>query len=122
MALSRGQTVTSWVLQALLALLFALTSLGKITSAPAVVEMFREWGFPDNFQLLIGVFELAGAIGLLIPRTAGYAALGLIGVMIGAAGTHLTAGEGLQILRPVVFLAPLIVIVALRRPWPLGTK
>ena len=117
---SKAKTITSWVLQVLLGLLFLVASLGKLGGGPEVVEMFRNWGFPDKFYLLIGVLELAGGIGLLIPRTAGYAAAGLFAVMIGAAGTHLVNGEGLDVLRPIVFMLPLAGIVFLRRPWPLS--
>jgi putative oxidoreductase len=35
------------------------------------------------------VLEIAGAIGLLIPRTAGLAALGLSGLLVGAIATNL---------------------------------
>ena len=119
MSTSRGKNITSWVLQILMALLFALGASGKLMGSPGVIEMFEGWGFPAGFHLVIGALELLGAIGLLIPRTAGYAALCLIGVMIGAAGTHLTAGEGLQVLRPIAFMVPLAIIVVLRRPWPL---
>ncbi len=118
----KAKTIVSWVLQVLLALAFAAGASGKLMSAPAVVEMFQNWGFPPNFHLLIGALEMAGAIGLLIPRTAGYAALGLIGVMIGAAFTHVQAAEGLQVLRPLIFMAVLVAVVLLRRPWPLKPK
>ncbi|MGH3908681.1 MAG: DoxX family protein [Pseudonocardiaceae bacterium] len=37
-----------------------------------------------------GALELAGAIGLLIPRLCGLAALGLAGVMVGAIVIHLS--------------------------------
>jgi hypothetical protein len=37
-------------------------------SRPQWIEMFRNWGFPDKFYLVIGALELVGAIGLVIPR------------------------------------------------------
>ncbi len=114
---SRGKSIASWIVQVVIGAHFILASLGKITSAPAVVQMFEDWGFPDGFHLLIGALELAGGIGLLIPKTAGYAALGLVGIMIGAAGTHLV--NGVQVVRPLVFMVLLVVVVILRRPWPL---
>ncbi len=122
MARPKYKSIVSWVLQVLLALLFVAASAGKLTSNPAVLEMFERWGFPDGFHLVIGALELLGGLGLLIPRTAGYAAGGLIGIMIGAALTHLLSGEGLQVLRPLLFMALLAVVVSLRRPWPLQTR
>jgi uncharacterized membrane protein YphA (DoxX/SURF4 family) len=119
MSSSTGKTIASWVIQVGLALAFGAASMGKLTGNPAVVEMFQQWGFPAKFHLMIGALELAGAIGLLIPRVAGYAAWGLIGVMIGAATTHLVNGELLEFLRPVAFGVLLVVVVVLQRPWPL---
>ena len=114
---SRVRSVISWVIQIFLAAFYVLAAFGKLISRPQVIEMFRHWGFPDKFYLVIGVLELLGAIGLLIPRTAGYAAAGLIVLMIGAAATHLLNGEGLQVLRPLIFIVFIAVVAFLRRPW-----
>jgi putative oxidoreductase len=78
--------------------------------------MFAHWGYPAWFATLIGVLELTGAVGLLIPRTTRYAVWGLTVIMLGAAYTHLASHEGIQVLRPVIFLAVLWAIWWLRRP------
>jgi putative oxidoreductase len=39
-------------------------------------------------RYLVGVLELAGAIGLLMSRLAGLAALGLVALMVGAVVTQ----------------------------------
>ena len=111
------KSVISWVVQILLATFYLLAASGKLMSRPQVIEMFRNWGFPDKFYLVVGALELFGAIGLLIPRLAGYAASGLIVLMVGAALTHLINGEGLQVLRPLIFILFLAAVVHLRRPW-----
>ena len=98
---SKVSNVISWVLVVLLALGFLLASLGKL--AGVQTEMFAKWGYPAWFAMIIGVAELLGAIGLLIPKITKFAILGLTAVMIGAAYTHLANGEGLQVLRPVIF-------------------
>jgi uncharacterized membrane protein YphA (DoxX/SURF4 family) len=109
--------VVLWGVQILFAALYLVAASGKLMSRPQVVGRFRNWGFPDKFYLIIGTLELLGAIGLLIPWTAGYAAAGLFILMIGAALTHLINGEGLQVLRPLIFMVFLGLIVYLRRPW-----
>ena len=114
---SRVQSVISWIVQVLLAALYVLTSSAKLIGRPQTIERFRHWGFPEKFYFVIGVLELLGAIGLLIPRLAGYAAIGLILLMIGAAATHLVNGEGLQVLRPLIFIVFLAFVVYVRRPW-----
>jgi uncharacterized membrane protein YphA (DoxX/SURF4 family) len=102
---SKGRTVVSWILRVVLAALFILASTGKLTGA--ATEMFAGWGYPGWFAMLIGVLELAGGIGLLIPKTMRPAILGLTVVMLGAAYTHLAAGEGVQVIRPLLFAAGL---------------
>ena len=114
---SKVKNRIAWTAQIILAVLFTVAAAGKLISRPQWIEIFRKWGFPDRFYLLIGALEILGAVGLLIPRLAGYAACGLIILMIGAAATHLVNGEGLQVLRPVVFLLLLAIVVYVRRPW-----
>ena len=118
MTRSSVKSVISWVVQILLAAFFVLAASGKLISRPQVIEIFRNWGFPEKFYLVIGALELLGAIGLLIPRLAGYAAAGLVLLMIGAALTHLLNAEGWQVLRPLIFIVFLTLVVYLRRPWP----
>jgi uncharacterized membrane protein YphA (DoxX/SURF4 family) len=115
---SNGTTVFAWIIRIVLALLFIGASLGKVTSNPHWIERFRAYGYPDGFCLLIGVLEAAGAIGLLIPRTAGYAAMGLFGIMLGAGVTQATHHEAAQLWRPIVFAVLLAIVIYLRKPWP----
>ncbi len=113
MSQSKMSNVISWVLVVLLALGFSLASLGKLTGAQTA--MFEKWGYPAWFATFIGIAEVAGAIGLLIPKTTKYAILGLTVIMIGAAYTHLANGEGLAVLRPAIFTILLWALWFLRR-------
>ena len=113
---SRVKNVIAWIAQILLAVFYVLAASGKVMSRPQWIELFRKWGFPDRFYLIVGALELLGAVGLLIPRLTRYAAFALIVLMIGAAATHLINGEGLQVLRPLIFILFLALIVYLRRP------
>ena len=63
----------------------------KFTS-PTWERMFRTWGYPDGFYLVIGAVEVIGGIALLIPRVASYSAIMLAIVMIGAAATQILRG------------------------------
>ncbi len=110
---AKARHVIGWILVVLLAAGYALAALGKLTGA--ATEMFAGWGYPAWFATLIGVLELAGALGLLIPRTTRYAVLGLTVIMLGASYTHLANGEGMQVLRPAIFLAVLWLVWWLRR-------
>lgn len=86
---SRAVTITLWVAQAALALLFLSTAYAKFTGDPAQVAIFGAIGAGQWLRYVAGVLELAGAVGLLVPRLAGFSALGLLGVMAGAVLYHL---------------------------------
>src|SRR5262249_41385019 len=112
MNLSKVRIIISWVLVVLLALGYLAAAAGKLTGAAN--RMFTHWGYPTWFATVIVVLELAAAIGLLIPKTTRYAVLGLTVIMFEAAYTHLANHEGLQVLRPIIFLAILWAIWWLR--------
>jgi putative oxidoreductase len=78
---SRGLTIPLWTAQVLLALFFVVAAMPKLIGTRQAVEQVAMLGFGDWFRYLIGICELAGAIGLLIPRLAGLAAAGLAVVM-----------------------------------------
>ena len=91
MTRSLAVNLALWTGQVLLAAFFAFAGLNKLFGLqPEVVEQFERIGAGVGFRYLTGALELVGGLGLLVPRLAGLAALGLIGVMIGAAVTHLT--------------------------------
>ena len=105
LAPSRGRALnlTLWVLQILLAGMFAMAGFAKVFSDPAMVEMFATIGVGQWFRYVVGVLELAGAVGVLIPRLSGLAALGLVCVMAGATLTNLFV-LGANPLLPLVLL------------------
>ncbi|MCP2337002.1 DoxX family protein [Actinomadura rupiterrae] len=85
---SRRRTVL-WVLQILLGLFLLIASaMPKFAGQKDAVETFAKIGVGQWFRYVTGAIEAAGAIGLVVPRLAGLAATGLIGLMIGAAVTQ----------------------------------
>lgn len=85
----RVLSLALWVLQVLLALVFAMAGIVKLIGDPTAVEMFGVIGVGQWFRYVVGALELAGAVGVLIPRLSGLAALGLACVMVGATITNL---------------------------------
>ena len=69
-----------WLLQLALAVLMAGPGTSKFTG-PTWERMFRVWGYPDGFYLVIGAVEVVGGICLLIPKLASYSAIVLAVVM-----------------------------------------
>ena len=83
-ALPRRTSSLLWSAQILLAVLFVFAAIPKLAGAHSAVQMFGHIGAGQWLRYLVGTAELAGAIGLLIPRLAGLAAAGLAADMAGA--------------------------------------
>jgi uncharacterized membrane protein YphA (DoxX/SURF4 family) len=79
------------------------------------VTGFHNMGYPAWFRVVIGVIEIGGGVGLLIPRLAFYAAGALGVVMIGAAYTLVVHGEP-GVAMPIVCLLLLATVAYRRRP------
>jgi uncharacterized membrane protein YphA (DoxX/SURF4 family) len=74
-----------WAAQILLAAFFLFDAAGpKLAGSHSMVQEFGLIGAGQWFRYLVGVAELAGAIGLLTPWFAGLAAAGLAADMAGA--------------------------------------
>lgn len=85
-AASRGGRTSTllWAAQFLLTAVFAFAALPKLAGAHTAVTMFSHIGAGQWLRYFVGAAELAGAIGLVIPRLAGLAAAGLAADMAGA--------------------------------------
>ena len=90
------------LLAALLTLGFLPPAILKLVAVPEMVENFARWGFPSWFMYVTGLLELTAAVLIVIPRTRAYGAALLVAVMVGAVGTHLSAGEAGQVVAPLV--------------------
>jgi uncharacterized membrane protein YphA (DoxX/SURF4 family) len=94
----RKLNVLLWVLQILLAMLFTFSGVMKFIMP--VEEMTKQISLPGWFLHFIGVAEILGAIGLVLPGVlrirAGLtplAAVGLVVIMIGATAVNLKTGQ-----------------------------
>lgn len=88
----------------LLALMFLATGISKLIQADTQLNDFEGWGYSSGFMITIGILEILGAIGLLVPRTRFLAVLGLSTIMLGAIATHMISGEYLKALLPLLLL------------------
>jgi uncharacterized membrane protein YphA (DoxX/SURF4 family) len=120
--MSKYFNIASWVFQVLLAILFIMMGSQKLMGEAEVTANFARWGMPGFMLTAIGALEIAGGLGLLIPKLAGLAAVGLIGIMIGALFTHLSHGEMDMAPVPLVVMVLLAVIVYVRNPIALLPK
>jgi uncharacterized membrane protein YphA (DoxX/SURF4 family) len=99
--------VSLWTLQVVLALLFLLA--GSMKLILPIEIMMAQMPLPGLFLRFIGVAEVAGALGLILPgllrirpMLTPLAACGLLLVMSGATVVTLRGGEGAAALFPLV--------------------
>lgn len=112
---SRWRLRVAWTLQVALAAVFVFTASRKFMGHPVPVATVEALGTGQWLRIAIGVAELAGAIGLLVPRLAGLAASCLALLMLGAVGTHLLVVGGSAV--PALVLLAASAAVASLRGW-----
>ena len=114
---ARGLHRTLWALQIVLGVFLIVASAGpKLFGETNAVQTFEDMGAAPWFRYLVGLLELAGGIGLLVPRLAGLAAVGLALLMVGAAVTQaFILHGGALVLTPVVLFALFVFIAWGRR-------
>ena len=115
-----------WIVQAVLAAVFAMSGAMKTTQPKEKLAPRLPWveDFSPGTVRLIGIVELLGAIGLILPAATGIApvltpiaATGLAIVMVLAAATHIRRKEPSGVAFTAVLLL-LAVIVAWGRFGP----
>ena len=102
-------------MQVLLAVVFAMAGLSKVFGDPVMVEMFATIGVGQWFRYVVGALEILGAVGVLIPRLSALSALGLVGLMAGAALVNVSV-LGASPLPPMALLVVSVLVVWGR--WP----
>lgn len=117
------KTIALWGAQILLAAVFGLAGFMKATQPIADLAAMMGWPgqAPAALVRFIGIAELAGAVGLILPvltgimpRLTALAALGLTVIQVLAMGLHLYRGE-FEVLPINLVLLALAVFVMLGR-------
>ena len=114
----KTRNIVAWILQVLLAACFIFAGSQKLMHLDTTMTMLSNLGLPGWFGGFIGVAEVLGGLGLLVPRTVRPAAIGLIIIMIGAAFMHATKIPGglANGVPAIVALVLLVVVYLLRAP------
>jgi uncharacterized membrane protein len=113
-SLGRPAAVTAWVLAVVLALAMAGAGLAKLGGDAAMVEMFDDIGAGQWLRWMVGGLELAGAVGLLVPRLRAWAALGLLVLLVCATVANLAVLQT-DTTASVALAALALVVLMLRR-------
>ncbi len=121
---SQKTTVLLWIIQGLLALVFMFAGVMKFVTP--IEEMTKQVPLPGLFLRFIGLAEVLGAIGLILPGLLRIqtgliplAAAGLAIITVGATVVTLMTGGGAMALIPLV-VALLSAFVAYSH-WRLGS-
>ncbi len=116
----RAGTVTLWTVQILLALIFLLAGGMKLILP---IEMMTAQ-LPGLFLRFIGVCEVAGALGLILPgltriqrSLTPLAACGLVVIMVGAVVLTLASQGGAGVVVPLVVGTLAACVAYGRRSW-----
>jgi uncharacterized membrane protein len=113
--------VTVWVLQVLVASAFLLAGVIKTTQPRQKLAASMGWveDFSDSGVRTIGVLEILGGVGLLLPAVTGVAtvlvplaAVGLALLMVLAAATHRRRGE-----LPMIGINAVLLLLAVVVAW-----
>ncbi len=116
----KGWHITLWIAQALLALGFFASGWGKMIWPMEQINAQVPWAsaVPEYLMRFIGVSEVLGAVGLILPALTRIrpgltilSAGGLALIMALAAGFHLFRTEYFMILYNIVYFAFAIFIV-----------
>jgi putative oxidoreductase len=112
-------TYALWIVQVLLAALFLFLGGMKLTTP--LDQLAAMMGLPGALILFVGISELLGAFGLVLPGVLKYktgltplAAAGLVVITLGATVLHIVQGDGAMALFPLV-VAGLAAFVAYGR-------
>src|SRR2546427_5303517 len=127
MDIGRGRStmnVALWIVQGLLAALFLFAGGAKLVLP--LDQMTGPVALPGWFLRFLGVAEVLGALGLVLPGLlrirpglTPLASAGLVIIMIGATGVTWVGGMGAGApVHPVVALPPSFLPYGRLRPWP----
>ncbi|MCI2256471.1 DoxX family protein [Domibacillus sp. PGB-M46] len=108
-----------WVLriiQGFFSIAFILAGVKKVTGNEQQVQVFTEaFSYSVEFMYIVGVFEILGAIGLLIgfwkSQFTLLASGGSVLLMAGAVFSHLNAGQSIGVTIPSIILLILGIVI-----------
>jgi uncharacterized membrane protein YphA (DoxX/SURF4 family) len=115
------RNVTLWIGQILLGVFFAMAGFAHAFTPIDELARTAHWAADAPVALVrfIGVMELLGALGVILPRATGVAkyltplaAIGLAAIMVLAIGVHLGRGEVSSI-----WMHPIVIAVAAFVAW-----
>ena len=90
MSASKALKIFDWIVRIVVAVILLQTLFFKFTGAKESVYIFTTLGAEPGGRIGSGVVELIASILLLVPRTAAFGAILVLGIACGAIFSHLT--------------------------------
>ncbi|MEV0381152.1 DoxX family protein [Nonomuraea sp. NPDC050643] len=118
--------ISYWIVAALLAVFYLYAGGKKVVQSQERLQPMMGWvdTVPMPFVRVIGVLEVLGSAGLILPPLTGIApwlaiaaAIGLVLIQIGGIALHLSRGEAGKIGLNIVLLAAAAVTAWLGTVW-----
>jgi uncharacterized membrane protein YphA (DoxX/SURF4 family) len=110
--------IALWIVSVLLVLVFIGSGLMKVFAFDQFAQKAPSLADSRGLVTFIGVMEIAGGIGLIVPRLTGimpvlttWAAAGLATIMVLATGFHLLHGEYSHIPVTVILFAMAVFVI-----------
>jgi uncharacterized membrane protein YphA (DoxX/SURF4 family) len=118
--------IVLWILQGLIAAMFAMAGLMKLSKSRNELMKQKDMNWVESVSdgnlKIIGLLELLAALGLIVPQLTGIlpvltpiAALGLVMTMAGAMILHLIRGDGMKMVSKNIMLLLVAGFIALGR-------
>lgn len=104
--------ITYWILTVLLVLFMIMDGIGGITRQKDGVVVMQHLGYPIYSMVIFGIAKLLGAVAIIQTKyktIKEWAFAGLTFTFIGAFASRAFAGDGIELLFPVVFLVYLVI-------------
>jgi uncharacterized membrane protein YphA (DoxX/SURF4 family) len=103
---------TYWIATVLVACVMTISGALAISHAPPMMKALGHLGYPPYFATLLGIAKLVGVSVFLVPGCAKlkewvYVGFGI--TILSAAYSHLSSGDGLMALDPLVIFTALVI-------------
>src|SRR5687767_9603392 len=114
---TKPKNIIGWVLTGLFAFAFAGSGITKLIGVEMQIKNLESWGFPLWLRYPIGLFEIAFAIALMIPKFRLITIYGVFVWTIVAVITHLQAGQANMIVPSILFgVIAAVITILIKKP------
>ena len=109
------------IIAVLLGVAFTMLGIGKLADVKQMAQARVHLGLPAGLFRVIGVLEVLGGVGVLVglhedlPLVGVMAAVGLVGMTIGAAAYHQKAGDAMKQWLPAVAMGSMAIFYIILR-------